>query len=140
MIQRGRNSTTGLTTVAPEFTRPAAPEGLSEEETTEWNAIVGRMPADWFTRETHELLIRYLKHRTTARKLTEKIDLVGEPTEENIIYLNRLVTLRNRESGQLVNLARAMRLTQHSRLKAETAYVKSSKSKENKPWIGANAT
>lgn len=134
MDQRGRQSASALTTIAPEHIRPDPPEYLKPDEAAEWNAIVGRMPADWFTRETHELLIRYLQHRTTARKLTKMIDEIEseEPMDES--KYAKMVRLRNAESGQLVNIARAMRLTQHSRLKAQTAHTKANQGKKAQPW------
>ena len=35
--------------------RPEPPEDLTENQSAEWRAIVGRLPADWFQRETHGL-------------------------------------------------------------------------------------
>ena len=140
MDQRGRQSQEGLAVIKPGFTRPKAPEGLSVEEISEWDAIVGRMPADWFTRETHSLLVRFLNHWTTAKNLTERIKKIDECEDINISDYAKLVRLRNVESAQMVNLARAMRLTQHSRLKAESAHVRASKGKEGKPWTEASGT
>jgi hypothetical protein len=33
--------------------RPDAPYDLTDEQSDEWWAVVNRMPADWFPRETH---------------------------------------------------------------------------------------
>ena len=42
--------------------RPEPPEDLTEEQAAEWRAVVARMPADWFHRETHGLLAQYVRH------------------------------------------------------------------------------
>jgi hypothetical protein len=50
--------------------RPEPPEDLTEEQAAEWSAVVDRLPADWFPRETHGLLARYCRHgsrRTLGR-------------------------------------------------------------------------
>src|SRR4051794_18022564 len=63
MAQRGRKSAAALSIVRvePAF-RPKAPPDLPAEMASEWKAIVQRMPAGWFGRETYGLLVGYLRH------------------------------------------------------------------------------
>jgi hypothetical protein len=70
MAQRGRKSAASLSIVSVLGNeRPAPPEDLTDEEAKEWRAIVGRMPADWFTRENFPLLVEYCRHVVRARDL-----------------------------------------------------------------------
>ena len=41
--------------------RPAPPRSLSDEEAEEWRAVVNRLPATWFPRETHSMLTQYCR-------------------------------------------------------------------------------
>jgi hypothetical protein len=44
---------------------------LTDEQATEWWAVVNRLPADWFPRETHALLIQYCRHVVSARRVAQ---------------------------------------------------------------------
>ena len=46
---------------------------LSDEEGEEWCEIVDRLPADWFARETHALLVQYCRHVVAARRVSQLI-------------------------------------------------------------------
>jgi len=35
---------------------------LTDEQAEEWRAVVSRMAADWFPRETHGMLLAYCRH------------------------------------------------------------------------------
>jgi len=56
MAKRGRKSSASLSVISGNgievISRPDAPVDLTDEQAAEWRAIVNRMPADWFTRET----------------------------------------------------------------------------------------
>lgn len=49
--------------------RPEPPEDLTPEQAEEWRAVVARLSADWFPRETHGLLAQYCRHVCTARRI-----------------------------------------------------------------------
>ncbi len=56
--------------------RPDPPRDLTAGQAVEWRAIVRRMPADWFPRETHGLLADYCRHVLRSRKIATLIDRI----------------------------------------------------------------
>lgn len=112
--------------------RPTAPVHLTDEQAAEWNAIVERLPADWFPRETHDLLASYCAHMITQRRLSSAIDKIeGAEGAFDIEEYDKLLKMREREVRSASSLATRMRITQ------QTTYDKS-KGKGNggkrKPW------
>ena len=138
MTKRGRRSTASLSVVTtlPGSDRPQPPKELKEAQAAEWRAIVGRMPAGWFTRETHGLLIAYCRHRATFSVLSSRIDtLEREPCDEDVDLYNKLLRMREREGRAMSSMATRLRLTQQARYNAKSA---STASKDAggapKPW------
>jgi hypothetical protein len=117
-------------------TRPAPPTDLTGEQGDEWRAVVNRMPADWFQRETHALLSQYCRHVVSARRISQLIDQMLKPADEgetdpfNFEDYDRLIKMQEREGRALSSLATRMRLTQ------QTTYDKSKKKPAGgrKPW------
>ncbi len=104
--------------------RPSAPEALTQDQRVEWDAIVRCMPADWFPRETHGLLTQCCRHVCQARFLAEMINTLKADwlkEEGGLERYDTLLRMAERESRAIAALARAMRLTQQSRLRPETA-------------------
>ena len=67
MAQRGRPPSGVSLTVIGEhgfehIARAPAPDELTAEEREEWRAIVNRLPADFFPRETWPLLAQLCRH------------------------------------------------------------------------------
>lgn len=111
--------------------RPAPPEwlNLSKEEVEIWEAVVDRMPVDWFPAETFPMLGQYCTHTITARRLAEKVARFPEHGTDR--DYNRLLIMHERESRIIRTLATSMRLTQQSFYdKTKTKPVKP----EEKPW------
>jgi hypothetical protein len=139
MKQRGRKSTEALAVVRtfPDL-RPAPPEDLTEEQATEWRAIVARMPGDWFPRETHATLASYCRHVCTGRMLSRFVDKfeadhLGD--EECVDRLKDVLRMRETETRAASALARAMRLTQQSRYRADAAATAADNAgPTEKPW------
>jgi hypothetical protein len=56
---RGRHGVAELAVIGPSgietVRRPEPPDELTDEQATEWRAIVNRLGADWFPRETHPM-------------------------------------------------------------------------------------
>lgn len=134
MIQRGRKSAAGLAVVTPlPGQRTAAPKSLSEAEAAVWRAVVATKPADWFSADSHPLLIAYCRHAAMADLLSDHIGEAAKTHTASVLVgnvgaaalalagLDALLKMRDRETKALNTFARAMRLTQQSRLKAETA-------------------
>ena len=134
MDQRGKKSAESMVVIEPEYIRPDPPGDLTSEQASEWRAIVGRMPADWFTRETHGLLVQYLNHWSDAKRLNKA---VREIPEEYIMSKEHLVLLKARdtESRAMMALARSLRLTNQSRYDPATASSRGKKSGDKRrPW------
>jgi hypothetical protein len=108
---------------------------LNDEQKQEWLAIVNRMPADWFPRESHACLAQYCRHVVAARRVAQLI-AVTEADSENfsVAEYDRLLKMQEREGRALSALATRMRLTQQSRYESrKTAPEKSSA----RPWAVA---
>jgi hypothetical protein len=77
MRQRGRKSAASLTVIGSSgietVQRPEPPAELSEEQAAEWQAMVNRLSADWFPRETWPLLVQYCRHVVSARRVAQLI-------------------------------------------------------------------
>jgi len=118
--------------------RPDPPADLTAEQAEEWRAVVARMPVDWFGRETHQLLAQYSRHVARARALARQVDALDPKHLTCPQFLKRydkLLAMAERESRAMTALARAMRITQRSRIRAETAGRASSKAGDGRrPW------
>ena len=58
MGSRGRKSVAQLIVAngVETMRRPVPLDELTDEQAAEWRAVVGRMPSDWFARETYPFL------------------------------------------------------------------------------------
>lgn len=95
--------------------RPDAPYDLTDEQADEWRAVVNRLPADWFTRETWPLLAQYCRHVVSARHVSELIrKLEAAPDGFDVDEYDKLLKMQEREGRALSSLATRMRLSQQS--------------------------
>lgn len=110
--------------------RPSPPADLSSEHKVEWLAVVNRLPADWFPRETHQLLAQYCRHVVEARHVSQLIDACLASDDLDIDQYDKLLKMQEREGRALSSLATRMRITQ------QTTYDKSKKKPVSlgKPW------
>jgi len=141
MAPRGRKSAASKEVKSAQLPgqRPAPPDDLTEFQAEEWRAIVGRLPSDWFSRETHGLLIQYVRHAENAAKLSTVLNafpLEDINTEDGAERFDKLTKMFEREGRAMSSLATRMRLTQQSRYNALNANTASKKSGANtkKPW------
>jgi hypothetical protein len=110
--------------------RPDAPYELTDEQSAEWWAVVNRMPADWFPRETHGLLTQYCRHVVNARRVAQLITKCEKQKKLDVNDYNQLLIMQEREGRAISSLATRMRLTQqtvHDREKKKPHQVA-------KPW------
>lgn len=139
MGNRGRTSAAALAVIGPggveTVRRPDVPEELTPEQAAEWKAIVNRMPADWFPRETHGMLAQYCRHVIAARRVAEMIQsledqLSQEPedgTDRLAVVLgaaktmDRLLKMQEREGRAISSLATRMRISQQATVRHEKA-------------------
>lgn len=135
MAKRGRKSTASLATVTKEslieaIPRPDAPYDLTDEQSEEWRAVVNRLPAEWFPRETWALLSQYCRHIVNARRVAQLVGQAEHRKNLDVAEYDKLLAMQEREGRAICALARAMRLTQ------QTSYDKSKKKplQVRKPW------
>lgn len=134
MGTRGPRSSAELTVIAGNgvetVRRPEPPQELSDEQSAEWTAIVSRMPADWFPRETHGLLAQYCRHVVAARRIAQLIARTESSDEFDLGEYGELLKIQEREGRAMSSLATRMRLTQ------QTSYDKSKKKPASgkRPW------
>ena len=120
MTKRGRVSTAALATApitgaVETVTRPDAPYDLTDRQTAIWWAVVNRLPADWFPRETQDVLAQYCRHVAAAERVAQLI--LQTETEGDTLDLTKyemLLRMQAKESGIIASLATKMRLTQQS--------------------------
>ena len=134
MKQRGRDSAAANEIAAigklETVQRPDAPYDLTDEQVDEWRAVVARLPADWFTRETHALLAQYCRHVVRARRIAQLIDQAEKSDPFDVKEYRDLLRSEEEQSRAIASLATRMRLTQ------QTTYDKSKKKPGSgrKPW------
>ena len=136
MGDRGRTSSAELAVIGPKgietVRRPDPPPELTDEQVAEWRALVNRLPADWFARETHGLLVAYCRHVVSARRVAQLVESHEASGEFDVEHYDRLLKMQEREGRALSSLATRMRITQ------QTTYDKSKKKplQSKKPWEG----
>lgn len=147
MGTRGRKSAASLSVISGNgvetVRRPDPPSDLSDEQADEWRAVVNRLPADWFPRETWGMLAQYCRHVVAARRVSEMIEALESEVRADSAEkgqavavlsaakaMDRLFKMQEREGRAISSLATRMRLTQ------QTTYDKSKKKplQGKKPW------
>lgn len=134
-MKRGPTSAAALTVISGDgivsIRRPDPPDELTEEQADEWRAVVNRMAADWFPRETHGLLAQYCRHIIASRHIAQLIAKAeSDDGDLDIRQYNSLLMMQGREGRAATALARAMRLTQQSTYSAH----KTKPQQAVKPW------
>ncbi len=129
MRQVGRKSASSQIAHIP-GKRPPPPADLTPTQQQLWHEVTTTKPFDWFTADSWPLLRQYVSHVEAAQKLNAMINAA-----DDIGRLDKLLAQRERESKILIRLATAMRLTQHSRLKSDTAASAANNSGDpDRPW------
>lgn len=141
MIQRGRKSVASLASVTPlPGQRPIPPRHLPDADAAVWRQTVATKPSDWWQADSWPMLEAYcaavVMHRVLSAKVSATV-LGDDPV--SVGMLDKLCAMRDREGKAINTYARAMRLTQQSRLKAETAATAHSRANgttggARKPW------
>src|SRR5262245_42058893 len=94
--------------------RPEPPSELNEEQRTEWREIVNRMPADWFPKETHGLLVAYCRAISRSRLLAAMIEGYQDPEKnEHFSFkeFQKLLRSENENAKLVATLATKMRIS-----------------------------
>lgn len=135
MGTRGPRSSAALSIVSSNveaYERPGPPADLTPEMSGEWVAIVNRLPADWFGRETQALLAQYCRHVVASRRVAALVEQAELDPECDLKDYDRLLKMQEREGRALTSLATKMRISQQS------TYDKSKKkpAQARKLWDG----
>lgn len=125
MAARGRKSAASMEITIPSNVevvhRPQPPNELTPEQQDEWHAVVERMPADWFPRETHGLLVQYCRHVIAARRIAQLIAKTEKAKAFDVDMYDKLLKMQEREGRAISSLATRMRITQQATVRAESA-------------------
>ena len=132
MGTRGRTSAAALAVAKPvqRIDRPDAPYDLSDEQSEEWWAVVNRLPADWFPRETHGLLTQYCRHVVAARRVAQLVTACEGSAEMDLDEYDKLLKMQEREGRALSSLATRLRISQQATMDKRTTKPKT----VSKPW------
>ncbi len=137
MGTRGRKSAAQLAvapTVVEIVPRPVAPMGLTDEQASEWDAVVARMPADWFPRETHGILAAYCRHVVASGRVAQLIAAQDRAESIDITEYDVLLRMQEREGRAMSALATRMRLTPQSSITAKISATAKRKAQGKKLW------
>jgi hypothetical protein len=93
------------------------PATLTPAQAEVWRSVVSGLPGDWFSTEHTALLAQYCRHTARADAIEARLAELAVDDPD----FGRLAKLAVGETAKIAMLARSMRLTQQSRLKAETA-------------------
>lgn len=123
--KRGRKSAGDMVAAATvagavqRMDRPAPPSELTQEQAAEWDAIVARMPAGYFPRETHGVLTQYCRHIVSARRVAQLIEAAASAVELDTKTFGELLKMQESEGRAISSLATRMRLTQQATVNAK---------------------
>lgn len=135
MLQRGRKSSAALAVISSggieTIRRPEPPDELTDEQAEEWRAVVNRLSAEWFPRETHGMLAQYCRHVVAARRVAQLVALAERENEFDVREYERLLRMQEREGRAISSLATRMRISQQATVRAERARKPS---QARKPW------
>ena len=138
MKHRGRKSGAELGTLTQiAIRRPAPPGDLTEFEASLWRTITETKPSDWFRPDSHELLSAYCRHASTHRLLDGQVEAFKPEwltTADGLTAFGKILQLRNGETRVMLALAKSMRITQSSVVRADAAGARTA-TVSAQPWI-----
>jgi F420-0:gamma-glutamyl ligase len=115
----------------------AVPGDLASKERQVWLETVAAKPADWFGKEHVPILRLYVMNVAEAERLQSVLAKL-HPSKDAVEYY-RLYSLAEKHTRLLLQLARSMRLTQQSQIRATEAGTKTKRAGVNgatvaRPW------
>jgi hypothetical protein len=114
--------------------RPEPPAELSEEEAQEWIEIVAVMPAEWFTRETHPMLVQLCRAIVASRFAAIEMCKLRASKKVNALQIGRLSRLQDLYTRSISSLSTKMRLSQQSRYNYSQAHAVAKNATPKKLW------
>jgi hypothetical protein len=136
--QAGRKSAAELATVTALPVRLLQPPAdLSVEEAQVWGRVAATKPGDWWDAGSIPLLAQYCRATVQAELLADLVRQTASAMLSDPSQLGTYKDLRKLQaalSAEMSSLARAMRLTQQSRYRADKADTEGRKANGRKPW------
>lgn len=125
MGTRGRTSAAELSVISGNgvetVRRPDPPSELTDEQAEEWQAVVMRLPADWFPRETHSMLAQYCRHVVSARRCAQLVAQIEGAEQLDMDAYDKALKMQEREGRAISSLATRMRISQQATVRQEKA-------------------
>ena len=124
--QRGRKSITSLQVAPPAMLKRAVePDSILTPEQREiWDSVIESKPADWFTSDTIPLLEGMCRAVAMGRWLAARITEAQAVDPVDLVKLNAMLKMQDREQRGASSLATKLRLTIQSRWQPSTASIK----------------
>jgi hypothetical protein len=136
--QAGRKSAAELATVTALPVRLLPPPAdLSVEEAQVWARVAATKPGDWWDAGSIPLLAQFCRATVQAELIADLVRQTASAMLSDPGQLGTYKELRKIQgalSGEINTLARAMRLTQQARYRADKASTESGKATGRKPW------
>jgi len=111
--------------------RPLPPEELTGEESDEWNSVVNALPSDWFSRETHGLLVQFCRTVAASRRIAYLLREAERRDEISISEIEKLFKMQDQASRTLCTIATKLKISKDV---ADAASVRAKESPAKKPW------
>ena len=138
-MKRGRKSAGDLTVVAISGARLLPRPGLTEEQLTEWHAIVNSLPADYFRPGDAPLLAAFCVAAVFHQRAADDIERRGMTlvSEKGNEYVNPSHQLLTSQASAMAQLAQKLRLCPSARMSGKSAERKGGeRAKTARPWEG----
>ena len=125
MAPRGPKSAASMEIVIPSsvevIDRARPPRELTSEQAAEWVALVERMPADWFPRETQSVHAHAVRRHLSWQRIAQLVAKAEKSKTFDLDEYDQLLKMQEREGRAISSLATWMRLTQQATVRAELA-------------------
>ena len=106
-----------------------------------WARVAATKPGDWFDAGSIPLLAQYCRATVQAELIADLVRQTASSMLTDPAQLGTYKELRKIQAaltGEINSLARAMRLTQQSRYRADKADTASRKANGSRPWVIEN--
>jgi hypothetical protein len=102
--------------VIDSFSRQEPPEeyALTYDEEKEWWAIVNRMPAEWFPRETLPMLAQLCRHVVRANHISKLVNEMMHQPNIDVMAYAKLLDMEEAQTRAISSLCTRMRLSQQA--------------------------
>lgn len=119
--------------IEPGQRRPEPPDELTPRAAARWQKIVNSMPPDWFTGETHPMLIQLCRIIDRCADIADALETAkAEGADLSERRYQNLMRAEMQLSSTIARLSTKMRITQQSGINSDKK--KHGKHKNTVPW------